>query len=82
MKAYCLVNVTFGHIDEVVEELKKIPNTAVVKVYGAYDVIVTLYKISPEEMKSDITWNIRRMKHVRSTLTLIGVDRSTVVEAS
>lgn len=82
MKAYVLLNVELGHEDEVRNTVKQIPNTSIVKTFGAFDFVVTIYDESPETMKDTITWQIRKIPHVKSTMTLISVDHAMKVEAS
>lgn len=74
-KAFVLINADLGAEDELVNELKKIPNVKeVYVVYGVYDLIAKVESDSMEKVKETITWHIRRLEKVRSTLTMIVVE--------
>jgi DNA-binding Lrp family transcriptional regulator len=60
--AFVLINSELGTEEEIVSELNKIVGVKeVYMVYGVYDIIV----------KDIVTWKIRRLGRVRSTLTMI-----------
>ena len=42
-------------------------------VYGVYDIIVRVEAETMEELKNTISWTIRRLDKVRSTMTMIVV---------
>lgn len=70
--AFLLINVDLGSEDQVVGELRKIPNIKeVCAVYGAFDVVAKLEAESMDKLKEIVTWKIRRLEKVRSTLTMI-----------
>lgn len=74
-KAFVLINAEIGAEDKVVDELKKIENVKeVYAVYGAYDVIAKVESDSMDKVKETITWKIRRLENVRSTLTMIVIE--------
>jgi len=74
-KAFVLINADLGAEEALVAELKKITNvTEVYMVYGAYDLILKVEADTTEKVKETITWHIRRLEKVRSTLTLIAVE--------
>jgi DNA-binding Lrp family transcriptional regulator len=74
-KAFVLINSDLGAEDELVSELKKIPNVKeVYVVYGVYDLIAKVESDDMEKVKETITWHIRRLEKVRSTLTMIVVE--------
>ena len=74
-KAFVLINAEIGSEEELVKELKKINNvTEVYTVYGAYDIIAKVESDSMDKVKETITWEIRRLNNVRSTLTMIVVE--------
>lgn len=74
-KAFVLINAEIGAEDKVVEELKKIENVKeVYAVYGAYDVIAKVESDNMDKVKETITWKIRRLENVRSTLTMIVIE--------
>ena len=74
MKTYILLNVKLGTHETVVQRLKKIPNSSVNRVFGAYDIIITLYDTDHDSMKDVITWTIRSMDEIVSTLTLTSME--------
>jgi DNA-binding Lrp family transcriptional regulator len=71
--AFVLINAEMG--SDLTQELKSI---AEVKefygVYGVYDYVVRLEANNMEQLKDAITNKIRRMKNVRSTLTMMVID--------
>ncbi|MCZ6647953.1 MAG: Lrp/AsnC ligand binding domain-containing protein [Thaumarchaeota archaeon] len=73
--AYVLINADLGAEEELVKELKKIEHvTEVYVVYGVYDVVTKVEASQMEVVKETITWKIRRLEKVRSTLTMIVVE--------
>jgi DNA-binding Lrp family transcriptional regulator len=73
--AFVLLNVEPGGEEEVLQSLKTIPEIKeAYRVYGVYDTIVKLEAESAEKLKELITWKIRRMSKVRSTLTMLAVQ--------
>jgi DNA-binding Lrp family transcriptional regulator len=75
-KAFVLINADLGAEEELVAELKRITNVAeVYVVYGVYDLIAKVEADTMEKVKETITWHIRRLEKVRSTLTMIVVEQ-------
>ncbi|MHC1563705.1 MAG: Lrp/AsnC ligand binding domain-containing protein [Candidatus Hecatellaceae archaeon] len=73
--AYVLINSEIGAEEEVLKELKKIKNVKeAYVVYGVYDIIAKVEAESMDKLKEIITWNIRRLEKVRSTLTMMVVE--------
>jgi len=76
--AYVLINSEIGAEDSVVKELKKIKNVKeCYVVYGVYDVIAKVEAETMDKLKECISWNVRRLDKVRSTLTMIIVEGQT-----
>lgn len=74
-KAFVLINAELGAEDALIKELKSIENvTEVYVVYGVYDIVAKIESDTMEKVKETITWKIRRLEHVRSTLTMIVVE--------
>jgi len=74
-KAFVLINADLGAEEELVAELKKITTvTEVYVVYGVYDLFAKVEADTMEKVKETITWHIRRLEKVRSTLTMIVVE--------
>jgi len=73
--AFVLINTDLGEGTEASKLLEEIPEVKeVYGVYGVYDFVVRLEAESMQELKNVITSKIRRLNHVRSTLTMIVVD--------
>ena len=73
--AFVLINTDLGEASDVSKTLREIPEVKeVYGVYGVYDFVVRLEAESMQELKNVITSKIRRLSHVRSTLTMIVVD--------
>jgi DNA-binding Lrp family transcriptional regulator len=72
--AYVLVNCDLGSEEGIIEDLKHIDSVKEVHgTFGAYDIITKVENEDRDKLKEVITWNIRRLAHVRSTLTLMGI---------
>ena len=57
------------------KELKGTENVKeVYVVYGVYDIVAKVEGETMEKVKETITWKIRRLDRVRSTLTMIVVE--------
>ncbi len=73
--AFVLINSEIGGEEEVLEELKKIQNVKEAHiVYGVYDIIAKVEAESMDKLKNVISWKIRRLDRVRTTLTMIVVE--------
>ena len=72
--AYLLLIVEIGTEEEVMRSLKSIGEVKEARmVYGVYDVIVRVEAVNMEELKNLVSWRIRRLDSVRSTMTMIVV---------
>lgn len=70
--AIVLMNTEIGSEKEVIEELKKIPQIKKVDVtYGIYDIILRIEAEDLDKLKEVVSWNIRRLNKVTSTLTMV-----------
>ena len=70
--AFVLINVEIGSEDEVLRGLKPISEVKEAHlVYGVYDIIVRIETETMQELKDAVSWKIRRVDKVRSTLTMI-----------
>ena len=73
--AYVLVNCDLGTEDGIIEDLKHIDSVKEVSgTFGAYDIITKIENPDKEKLREVIMWNIRKIEHVRSTLTLMGIQ--------
>jgi Lrp/AsnC family transcriptional regulator for asnA, asnC and gidA len=71
-RAYVLFGVGSGLEEQVYEKLKSVNGVQEVFVsYGVYDLIVKIKTDSMEELKELVSYRLRRITGVRSTLTLI-----------
>jgi DNA-binding Lrp family transcriptional regulator len=73
--AFVLINAEIGSEDEVLKELRKLSNVKEsYVVYGVYDIVAKVEAESMDKLKEIVTWKIRRLEKVRSTLTMIVVE--------
>jgi len=73
--AFVLINAEIGSEDEVLAELRKLGNVKEsYVVYGVYDIVAKVEADSMDKLKEIVTWKIRRLDKVRSTLTMIVVE--------
>ena len=73
--AFVLINADLGAEEQLVKELKSIEFVKeVYVVYGVYDIVAKVESESMDKVKETITWKIRRLDRVRSTLTMIVVE--------
>lgn len=74
-QAFVLMNAELGSEDSIVNELKKIEGvTEVYQVYGVYDIIAQVESNTMERVKETITWKLRKLNGVKSTLTMIVME--------
>jgi DNA-binding Lrp family transcriptional regulator len=74
-EAYVLINCDLGSEEAIIEELKHVDNISEVHgTFGAYDIIAKLASEKVDSLRQTITWQIRKIANVRSTLTLMGID--------
>ena len=73
--AYVLINCDLGKEEDILETLRSIKSVKEAHgTFGAYDIIVEVSAKNAEELREDITWKIRRLPDIRSTLTLTGIE--------
>ena len=76
-KAFILINTEIGSEADVLKELKKVEEIdEAFLVYGVYDIIAGVKADTMDKLKEIVTWRIRRLDKVRSTLTMIVVEKS------
>ena len=72
---YVLINVELGSEDAILKEIRKVPNVKEChRLYGIYDMIAKVEGDSLETIKQVVTWKIRRLDGVRTTVTTIAID--------
>jgi DNA-binding Lrp family transcriptional regulator len=70
--AFVLINAETGSETEILMILRKMENVKeAYGVYGVYDIIARVEAESLDQLKEMITWKIRRLDKVRSTLTMM-----------
>ena len=72
---YVLMNVELGSEEEVLREVRKVSNVKEChRIYGIYDMIAKVEADSLDTLKQVVTWKIRRLEGVRSTVTTIVIE--------
>ncbi|TRZ48990.1 MAG: Lrp/AsnC family transcriptional regulator [Dehalococcoidia bacterium] len=75
--AYVLITTETGAMESVRESLKKIEYVKeTYMVYGVYDIIATVKAETMDKLKEIVTWNLRSLDKVRSTLTMIVIEET------
>jgi DNA-binding Lrp family transcriptional regulator len=73
--AFVLVNTEIGSENEVLTALKKVDGVQeAYTVYGVYDIVAKIGADTMDKLKEIVTWHIRRLDKVRSTLTMIVIE--------
>lgn len=73
--AFVLINAEIGSEEDVLGQLKKVEGVQeAYTVYGVYDIIAKIEAATMDKLKEIITWNIRKLNKVRSTLTMIIIE--------
>jgi DNA-binding Lrp family transcriptional regulator len=71
-KAFVLINAEVGVESEVLKTVREIPEVKEAHmVYGVYDIIVMVEASTMEELKDVISFKVRRLDRVRSTITMV-----------
>ena len=74
-EAYILINCEIGSEEEVITALKNIDGIKEVHgTFGAYDILAKIESPQVEDLRETITWKIRKIDKIRSTLTLMGIE--------
>jgi len=73
--AFVLINTEIGSESEVLKALKEVEGVdEAYSVYGVYDIIAKIKADTMDRLKDIVTWRIRRLNKVRSTLTMIVIE--------
>ena len=76
--AYILINCELGSEELIIQQLKNIDDISEVSgTFGAYDILAKIESSTVETLREIITWKIRKIDHIRSTLTLMGIEGQT-----
>jgi DNA-binding Lrp family transcriptional regulator len=70
--AYVLINTEPKFMEKVVETLEKLDSVReIFPVYGVYDVVAKIQADSMDKLKEIVTWKVRSLEEVRSTITML-----------
>ena len=73
--AFVLLNTELGSEDSIVRDLKSLEGVKeVFQVYGVYDIIAKVESDTMDKVKDIITWKLRKLTGVKSTLTMIVME--------
>ena len=73
--AYILLNTEIGAENQVLKALKKVEGVEEAHgLWGVYDIVARVKADTMDKLKDIVTWRIRRLDKVRSTLTMIVVE--------
>ena len=76
--AYILINCELGSEESIIEQLKTLDGVIEVHgTFGAYDILAKIESSTVEVLRETITWKIRKIDKIRSTLTLMGIEGQT-----
>ena len=77
-EAFVLINCEIGSEESVIEKLNSIGEIIEVHgTFGAYDILAKVEADNVEIIRETITWKIRKIEKIRSTLTLMGIEGQT-----
>jgi DNA-binding Lrp family transcriptional regulator len=81
LTAWVLINTEVGSEADVLKDLKKIAEVQeVYAVYGVYDIIARVKADTMDKLKEIITWKIRRLNKIRSTLTMLPIEEGSTTK--
>jgi DNA-binding Lrp family transcriptional regulator len=70
--AFVFMNIDAGSEAEVLKTLRGVPEVKECYfVYGVYDIVAQIQTDTMDRLKEVITWKVRRLDKIRSTLTTI-----------
>ncbi len=73
--AYVMLNCDLGAEAAIIEQLKDLEQVVdVFETIGTHDMLVKLQAENFEKVREIVSWNIQKLKNVRSTATLIKKD--------
>jgi len=76
--AYVLINCELGSEESIILELKNLDGVIEVHgTFGAYDILAKIESPTVDVLRETITWKIRKIDQIRSTLTLMGIEGQT-----
>ena len=76
--AYVLINCELGSEESIIQELKNLDGVIEVHgTFGAYDILAKIESATVDVLRETITWKIRKIDQIRSTLTIMGIEGQT-----
>ena len=76
--AFVLINAELGCESDLINLLSKVEGVEeAYLVYGVYDIVAKVKAASMDKLKHIITYKIRQLGKVRSTLSMIVIEEST-----
>jgi len=73
--AYVLINCDLGSEEKIMSELKSTDGVDEVHgAFGVYDIIAKISSAESNSLREIITWKVRKIPKIRSTLTLMGIE--------
>jgi len=73
--AYVLINTEPKNMEEIAAKLEKLDSVVeIFPVYGVYDLVAKIQAETMEKLKDIVTWKIRNLSDVRSTITMLILD--------
>jgi len=76
--AYILINCELGSEESIIQELKNLDGVIEVHgTFGAYDILAKIESPTVDVLRETITWKIRKIDQIRSTLTLMVIEGQT-----
>ena len=75
--AFVLINAELGSEKEILKALKGVEGVMeAYAVFGVYDILAKITADSMDKLKEVVTWSVRRLDKVRSTLTMIVIEET------
>ena len=76
--AYVLINCELGSEEAIISQLKTLEGIIEVHgTFGAYDILAKIESSTVEALRETITWKIRKIEKITSTLTLMRIEGQT-----
>jgi hypothetical protein len=73
--AHVLINCNRGQESSTIASLKHLASVKEVQgTFGAYDIVAKLEHTEKDKLQEMITWSIRKMDDIKSTLTLMDIE--------
>ncbi len=81
MKAYVLLNAELGQEASIIDALKGVKEiTNIYSLYGIYDLLIEMEAESMDRVKEIVFNSVRRLDHVKSTITLLTYGKPVINE--